>query len=718
MKQLIILLLLVVSLQASSSQILLLQSYNKGLKWSDDLSKGVEDVFLKHKKYELTTEYMDSKKNTSKEYKDIVHKLFLKKLKLQKYDVVVVADNYAIEFVLKYKDELFKDTPLIFCGLDKDSPGIDIPKVLSLNIPVVLENKQVDTNVRFITEIIPLMEELYLINDLTLSSKLINKKILIATKKINKEIDVKLSLNGDIKKIEKDFLSLSKNSVVLFGSLFINSKGQYIPYYKVNDLIKKSPVPIFSLTDSHFGKGVIGGILSTGYVQGEESAKLVVNILEKENKKIIKPIIAEALWFFDYAVLKKYNLEDITLPNNSKVINLPKDFFEKHKDVINIIFIIFPFILISLIVAVISIILKTKAQKKLKVQKRLSEAQLNNLESFVFWIDNKGKIRGCNKSFENFIKKEKSEIINNDIDLILSFINKFITKEEIFKLKSFDFTYKSKEYFVKNKYIKDENENLEAVTIITDITDKKQAEINKQFIIQQSKLTEVGEMLSALVHQWKAPLVELSVIAHKMHYYNKKDKLNTEHIENFYENIMKQTIFMSETMDSFRGFIKTSNKPIPFDISVGIKEMLDMLKESLLYNNIKINYINIINKSIYLDGYPNEFKQVILNLINNAKDSILESRSLDQNSKKGNIEIILTQIEESVKIKILDDGLGFKDDTEKQVFEPYFTTKDEGIGIGLYMAKLIIENKMNGKINAYKRDIGAKFVITLPKGEN
>ncbi|MGB6329816.1 MAG: HAMP domain-containing sensor histidine kinase, partial [Halarcobacter sp.] len=89
-----------------------------------------------------------------------------------------------------------------------------------------------------------------------------------------------------------------------------------------------------------------------------------------------------------------------------------------------------------------------------------------------------------------------------------------------------------------------------------------------------------------------------------------------------------------------------------------------------------------------------------------------------KNIDGGNITIILTQIEESVKIKIVDDGIGLSDKIIEKVFEPYFTTKKDGDGIGLYMAKLIIEKKMHGKLNAYVQEIGAKFLITLPKLEN
>ncbi len=713
----IIITLLMISTYASSKQVLLLQSYNKGLKWSDDLSKGVEEQLKKYINYELTTQYMDSKKNSSLEYKNIVHQLFLKKLKLQKYDIAIIADNYAIEFVLKYKEELFKNTQLIFCGLDKDLPGINVQEALDSNIPVILENKQVDTNIKFILNNLPLTQELYLINDLTLSSKLINKKFESSIKKINNKIKTKLNLDGNIEKIKKDLLSLPKNSSVLFGSLFINTKKEYIPYYEVSNLIKSSPVPIFSLTDSHFGNGVIGGILSTGYVQGKEAAKQVVSFLENNKIETSKAILAPALWYFDYNILQKYGLEHIKLPKDAYLINTPKDFFDKHRELINTSFLILPFVLISLIILIIAFIMRNRSLKILKVQKRLSEAQLNSLESFIFGIDNKGHIKACNSSFIKFLDKKKSELIGKNIDNVLFFINKLISKKLIFNSEYFEFTYQKRDYLVKNKFIKNENDELEAVTIISDITEKKQADINKQFLIQQSKLTEIGKMLSALIHQWKTPLVELSAIAHKMYYYNKKNKLKSDDIDNFFESIMKQTIFMSETMDSFRGFIKASNKPVIFNINQGIREILDMLKESLIYSNIKVFYINVLDEDIYLLGYPNEFKQVILNLINNAKDSIQENKTCNKILNTGNIKIVLTQIQESVKIKIVDDGVGFKDDFIHNIFQPYYTTKSDGIGIGLYMAKLIIENKMNGKINAYNIEKGAKFIITLPKGK-
>jgi len=100
-----------------SNEILLLHSYNKGLKWSDGISRGVEDVMLKHPHYELTTEYMDSKKIESENYFEELLDLYKKKFKNRNYKAIIAADNYAYDFVLKYHRELFPNTPVFFVVL-------------------------------------------------------------------------------------------------------------------------------------------------------------------------------------------------------------------------------------------------------------------------------------------------------------------------------------------------------------------------------------------------------------------------------------------------------------------------------------------------------------------------------------------------------------------------------------------------------------------------
>ena len=225
---------LIPSLHASSKHILLLQSYNKGLVWSDDISKGVEDILRPYQNYELTTEYMDTKKNEEKEYLDRLYELFATKLKQQTFDVIIAADNDAVNFVFTHKESLFKNTPLVFCGIDKRDPGLEIQKVLDAGISLILESKEIKTNIDFMTSLFPELEHLYIINDRSGASLLVNHIYEREAKALEKRgIQTTFSCDGNISHIKEEIAKLPKKSAILFGSLFRDALGRYKCFFKL-----------------------------------------------------------------------------------------------------------------------------------------------------------------------------------------------------------------------------------------------------------------------------------------------------------------------------------------------------------------------------------------------------------------------------------------------------------------------------------------------------
>lgn len=711
---------LVTNVYAKSKHILVLQSYNKGLVWTDNISKGIEDtLLLQNSHYELTTEYMDTKKINSTEYMDSLYRLFIMKMEKQSFDAIIAADNEASEFVLKYKDELFKNIPLIFCGIDKRDPGLDINEVLKKGISLILESKEIKINMDFITKVLPNLKELYIINDYTGASVLVNHTYKKEAKRLEERgIKTVINFDGNLEKIAEDIKNLPSNSAVLFGSLFRDKEGSYIPYYELNEVLTSSKVPLFAMSDSHFGRGVIGGYLLRGYELGEAAAKETVKILEDKTSASKKPIIVPSQWAFDYKIVKKYNIDMDKIPEDSIMINLPKSFFERNKKLVEYSFILFPFVLVSLIFAVINNYQKFKLSQKLKVQSELQEVLLNNIQSSIFWIDNHNRVKGCNTSFCTMLNMTQEQIIGKEICQIFLKLCNLPFNKTIKDLKEIEFSYEGKIYRLTSQtFFDNKGENGGIVSIITDITEKKQLEVNTQFIVQQSKLAEVGEMLSAIVHQWKNPLVELSAVAHKIIYYDKKGKLTSKDIKEFYDNIMTQTIYMSETIDGFRDFIRPSNKPKVFNIDTGLKEVLMLLSHSLKYSHIELDYINNSKEFCFAYGYPNEFKQVVVSIINNARDAIVEAKALDS-SLVGKIVLTLYKKENTIELFIEDNGIGIKEEIANQIFNPFFTTKTSGDGFGLYMAKLIIENKMHGKIKVFGVKKGTKVSISMPISES
>jgi signal transduction histidine kinase/ABC-type nitrate/sulfonate/bicarbonate transport system substrate-binding protein len=233
--------------------------------------------------------------------------------------------------------------------------------------------------------------------------------------------------------------------------------------------------------------------------------------------------------------------------------------------------------------------------------------------------------------------------------------------------------------------------------------------VKEHMIIHQTKMASLGEMLESIAHQWRQPLNISSLSLSKLEMEYQLGELKDETIETTIKQISQQINYMSDTIDDFRNFFKTDKELVEIRYDKFMQEIVTLVQKGLLSRNITLN-INY-NSSIELNIYANELKQVVLNIINNAKDAILENEA-----KLKKIDINVKIVDNFCCISICDSGGGIKEENIERIFEPYFTTKFEsqGTGIGLYMAKNIIEKNIKGKIVAYNQDLGACFEIYIP----
>lgn len=233
---------------------------------------------------------------------------------------------------------------------------------------------------------------------------------------------------------------------------------------------------------------------------------------------------------------------------------------------------------------------------------------------------------------------------------------------------------------------------------------------HQQFIIQQSKLAEIGEIFSSIAHQWKNPLVEIATITQE-HFYSTEDSINEQNNQ-YVHDIMVQVRYMTDTINDFQKFIMPSTQKTVFDVSEAIETMMKIINHNIKYNYIDVT-IDVSNATnLMVSGYKNEFMQTLLNVVNNAKEQIKEARE-NKLIKRGSIFIQIYNYSKKVIIDIKDNGGGIPIDKMPNIFDAYYTTKEQGHGIGLYMSKLIIEDKMGGKIRASTTNEGACFTITL-----
>jgi len=239
---------------------------------------------------------------------------------------------------------------------------------------------------------------------------------------------------------------------------------------------------------------------------------------------------------------------------------------------------------------------------------------------------------------------------------------------------------------------------------------KSEVQKNKEqqlIMFQQSKLAMMGEMISMIAHQWRQPLNNLSLLNQIFARKCKMNRPDEEVIEEFVKNSKMHINNMSQVIDDFRNFFKPDKEQKEFLLNDVISNMLDMSK--IAFTDYHISVVFDYDRNHKLIGYPNELGQVILNIVNNAKDALV---ALDIDNKE--IIIKTGRKNETIEIVISDNGGGIPKDIINDIFDPYFSTKDKnGTGLGLYMGKMIIEDHCKGKLYVKNDGRGAVFTIEL-----
>lgn len=230
---------------------------------------------------------------------------------------------------------------------------------------------------------------------------------------------------------------------------------------------------------------------------------------------------------------------------------------------------------------------------------------------------------------------------------------------------------------------------------------------NERLMIQQARLAAMGEMIGNIAHQWRQPINTLNLILANIKDAYEYDELDKPYLDEAVSKGERLIQSMSSTIDDFRNFFKPNKAKCDFSLRKAIDDTINLIGPGLKSHNISV--IIAEGGDILSHGFPNEFSQVLLNILTNAKDALLERRIAD-----GSIEIRLDCDEHQAFVAIRDNAGGIPEDISHKIFDPYFSTKEKGTGIGLYMSKMIMEN-MGGNITAQNVEGGAEFTLALPK---
>jgi len=433
-------------------------------------------------------------------------------------------------------------------------------------------------------------------------------------------------------------------------------------------------------------------LLIFGYLIFHNEKKFILKLQDKQSKAVAKTVstsIVDAVLLNDYPVMETVLEQTANAHENIVMMEITKDnkilakLERNHDDVKEIIQVSSPVTIDDETIAMVNLIINNQ-ENITSMKERLFDGIL--LVVFIILLTLIALVIGI-KHFLidkiNYIKEETSNIsLANLQDKII--IN---TKDEL----------------------NDLSENINNMTekLASQIEKNKQKDI---ILAEQGKMAAMGEMMGNIAHQWRQPLSAISSNASSLKLFSQMDMTNKEDLEQSCDDIIQKAKYLSETIEIFRNFLKDQKEYKLVNLQQTFETVFTIVGSSLKNNNIKVIQ-NIPKQKIELMLTTGELEQVLINILNNAKDAIKEN-AIDKGEILFDVSINLDKI----IISIEDNAGGISKDAMPKIFMPYFTTKHEsvGTGLGLHMSYKIVTESLKGILYANNTKKGAKFIIELP----
>lgn len=703
---------------SNSHKLLILYSYHPGHPWTDKVSRGIRDALDKAGiRIEVFTEYMDVRRADAPGHRENLHRCYKTKYDKIALDVVLACDDEALELLVSHRQEFLTNVPLVYSGLH--APASPVPGIVG-----IIQDSDYMATVNVALKLRPGARRIVVVLDGTATSLAHEAAVQKLAQSVPPHVTIEILSMAKLQMDEvcQQLAGLKDDSVVLVLGHNRDKTGREFTFAEAMGLIRAAcPVPMFSVTDSRLGLGIVGGKLVSGYSQGSAAAEKVVRILRNGLFDAGESFTrAENRFMFDYNELNRFNIALSALPEGSEIINQPGDTYHVHPAQILGVF--------ATIIALCAVIVLLGWMNFMRQRAELAlRAKSNELDRFfdtsmdlLCIADTDGRFLRINRQWEKTLGYQIDEIMAHRFFDFIHPDDQEGTRKVIAELSEqkpvMDFVnrYKHKD----GSYRLIEWRSIPVGRIVyaaaRDVTDRRQMEERLQ---QSEKLNAIGQLAGGVAHDFNNQLGVMMGYADML-----ARGLEPGDFKNYARDILSAAQRGADLTKQLLDFArKGSVMTIPVDMRQIIAEVVNMVTRSF-DKRIRIKQYLGAEQSVVL-GDPSQLQNALLNLALNARDAMPQGGELmietsdatldDEYCRNCTLDIVPGQY---VCVNVTDTGCGMSSEVRKHLFEPFFTTKKPGKGTGLGLAGVYATVKNHHGAIAVESEVnqGSKFKLYLP----
>ena len=707
---------------ANNKKLLFLVSYHQGFTWSDDVVSGITDRLKDtDRDIQFYIEYMDTRRwYDDAQYLKNLHDIYQYKYRGVRFDAIITVDDNAYNFMLKKRDQLFPEVPVVFCGVnyfsDDQLTGIK-------NFTGIAESLDVKGTIDLILKLQPKIANINIISDKssfgTMQTRLI-KNVIQDYKGKNVRFNIwdNLSVRDFAEKAKK----LSSNSAILYVVIVKDREGRpFNPSEYLPNISKEAAGPIYGVDENLLPYGIVGGSLKSGLVHGMQAAEIAIQVLKGTQASQI-PVIKAPKFVakFRYDLLTSFQIELDRLPAGSVLIGKPFSFYETYKNLVWIVFGAMAFLLLFIAILALNIVRRKKAEVSLRRSEEKYRTLFENSGDPIYINTREGGFVDVNQSFLDLFGYAREEIADlTTEDIYADPENRPRVLKEIDQkgyLRDFENWYKKKDgtkiecLLTATLRRADDGSITGYEGVIRDISERKHLEAQLR---QSQKMEGIGTLAGGIAHEFNNILgiiignTELAI----------DDVPEWNPAKESLKEIRKASMRAKDVVRHILSFArKTPAQRKPIQISTIIRDSLKLMRASIP-TTIEIRQ-NISCGSEMILADPTEINQILMNLCTNSVHALSEETgvlevNLENEKLKVKNEELGLEAGRYVKLTVKDTGSGIEPKIMDRIFDPYFTTKDigEGTGMGLAVAYGIIK-KHDGEIKV-SSELGIGTVVEV-----